>query len=913
VTSSSRMPPCSRRRAWFRVVTDRDRRPVGSRMVTAIAVIVGVVFAGGLTVSVPSASAGTTVTYTSLVTVPAPPSSNFAGAAGGGDGWAVALTATQLFNVFHHNPRALIINCHNQADATSCWLSPKTITDAGGGGFSTSGQPGLTVDQTSGHLFVFATRLSDFTAGVVCIDTTQPAGNPNPFCGFTALSAVGDAPLDSGISGVTDPVVVGSKWYAFNEVPGIATGTKDKVLCFDLGSHAACANQPYALGFGAGSVSSRFPAPGIAGVGVDLMVQVPTASGTVLTCFDTTSDVTCGGTWPVPVVSTSGAPYPLLSAAGSPTGICLPTGPDPCYDLSGASVLTPTGMAAAIQLNSPWDGPAVTFGARVYVPNGNRRPSHVNCYDYITAATCANFPLAVPNLNLLYTVNADPQRPTCMWVNADGGTSQIQNFDAFTAGSCGTAPTRVAAPPTNACLPSAWTSLKVLSPVRSGYTSGTVDFQDADGNAIPGVTTHNLDAAGTADLTDLNLASQYRLPEFVLAFAGLTGPPGTVQVQLTWTGTYLASCVSSTITVVNATVPGPPMGLSLTGATGVFTVSWTAPGSDGFSPITGYTVTAYDSGNHAVGTCTSPPSVTSCVVTGLTGNNVYTFKVVATNDLGSSLPASIQNQITGGAVPVPTAGATAATPGGLGYWALASAEGSSEDGRSAALLPATARATAGGTLTNHGNAGNYGSENGVSLAAPVVAINSTSTGKGYWLAATDGGVFSFGDARFYGSMANRTLNQPIAAIVRTPDDGGYWLVAADGGVFSFGDARFYGSVAGVHLNQPVVAAARTADGRGYWLLGADGGVFALGDAQFYGSMGAINLNKNTEGIVSPSDGFGYWIVAGDGGVFAYGDAAFHGSLAANGTIAIVGLIANGAAGYRLISPEGAAYSYGTNP
>ena len=34
--------------------------------------------------------------------------------------------------------------------------------------------------------------------------------------------------------------------------------------------------------------------------------------------------------------------------------------------------------------------------------------------------------------------------------------------------------------------------------------------------------------------------------------------------------------------------------------------------------------------------------------------------------------------------------------------------------------------------------------------------------------------------------------------------GGYWLVASDGGVFAFGDARFIGSMGGERLNQPVV-------------------------------------------------------------------------------------------------------------
>jgi hypothetical protein len=38
----------------------------------------------------------------------------------------------------------------------------------------------------------------------------------------------------------------------------------------------------------------------------------------------------------------------------------------------------------------------------------------------------------------------------------------------------------------------------------------------------------------------------------------------------------------------------------------------------------------------------------------------------------------------------------------------------------------------------------------------------------------------------------------------TPDGNGYWLVASDGGIFSFGDARFHGSTGGIHLNQPIV-------------------------------------------------------------------------------------------------------------
>ena len=41
----------------------------------------------------------------------------------------------------------------------------------------------------------------------------------------------------------------------------------------------------------------------------------------------------------------------------------------------------------------------------------------------------------------------------------------------------------------------------------------------------------------------------------------------------------------------------------------------------------------------------------------------------------------------------------------------------------------------------------------------------------------------------------------------TPDGAGYWLVASDGGIFTFGDAVFHGSTGALHLNQPIVGVA----------------------------------------------------------------------------------------------------------
>ena len=167
-----------------------------------------------------------------------------------------------------------------------------------------------------------------------------------------------------------------------------------------------------------------------------------------------------------------------------------------------------------------------------------------------------------------------------------------------------------------------------------------------------------------------------------------------------------------------------------------------------------------------------------------------------------------------------------------------------------------------------------------SLAAPAVVQVVAPPADGYWLVASDGGIFAFGSAGFHGSTGALTLNKPIVGMAATPDGKGYWLVASDGGIFAFGDAVFHGSTGALTLNKPIVGMAATPDGKGYWLVASDGGIFAFGDAVFHGSTGALTLNKPIVGMAATPDGKGYWLVASDGGIFAFGDAVFKGSTGA---------------------------------
>ncbi len=59
------------------------------------------------------------------------------------------------------------------------------------------------------------------------------------------------------------------------------------------------------------------------------------------------------------------------------------------------------------------------------------------------------------------------------------------------------------------------------------------------------------------------------------------------------------------------------------------------------------------------------------------------------------------------------------------------------------------------------------------------------------------------------------LPRGVRASAATPSGAGYWLVATDGGIFAFGNAPFYGSTESIHLNKPVNGMAATHVGLGY--------------------------------------------------------------------------------------------------
>ena len=195
-------------------------------------------------------------------------------------------------------------------------------------------------------------------------------------------------------------------------------------------------------------------------------------------------------------------------------------------------------------------------------------------------------------------------------------------------------------------------------------------------------------------------------------------------------------------------------------------------------------------------------------------------------------------------------------------------------------------ASDGGVFSN--NAPFYGSAGAIHLNKPIVGAVATYDGGGYYMVASDGGIFPYGDAYFQGSTGAMTLTKPVVGMALNRQTGGYWLVASDGGIFSY-NTPFYGSTGAMRLNKPIVGMAVDPVTGGYWLVASDGGVFSF-NATFYGSTGNLRLTSPIVSIQATPDGRGYWMTAADGGVFSFGDAHFLGSgVGAGLTSPVVGM------------------------
>jgi len=233
--------------------------------------------------------------------------------------------------------------------------------------------------------------------------------------------------------------------------------------------------------------------------------------------------------------------------------------------------------------------------------------------------------------------------------------------------------------------------------------------QSAQSNAVTPASAPNAPTIGTATGSNHQATVSWTAPAFdggapitgyvVTPFVGLIAKPSTTfnstataqtitgltngttyrfrVAAINAVGTGAQSTASNAVTPAPIPPDAPVMGFAVAGD-GSATVSWTAPGSDGGAPVTGYVVTPYV-GAVAQPSTTFNSTATIQTVTGLTNATTYTFKVAAKNSAGTGAQSAASNAVTPvGAPEAPTVGlATADNAQATVSWTAPASNGGS--------------------------------------------------------------------------------------------------------------------------------------------------------------------------------------------------------------------------------------------
>lgn len=259
--------------------------------------------------------------------------------------------------------------------------------------------------------------------------------------------------------------------------------------------------------------------------------------------------------------------------------------------------------------------------------------------DWIVAHHPAGVP-AVANMSLGGGASSSVDAAVQSVIN-DGVTVVVaagnSNVDA-----CGTSPARVPGAITVAASDSAdtrasfsnfGTCVDIFAPgvaITSAWSNGATNTISGTSMASPHVAgAAALLLSSTPTTTPADLASRLlnSATQGVVKNAG-TGSPNRL---------LFAEYVADPTPI---TAPSAPTNVNATGGKRSASVSWTA-GSNGGSPITAFVVSVYSNGAR-IGTVSVAGTSTKVTVTGLAGNNSYSFTVRATNAAGSS-PESTQS------------------------------------------------------------------------------------------------------------------------------------------------------------------------------------------------------------------------------------------------------------------------------
>jgi uncharacterized protein (TIGR02145 family) len=363
-----------------------------------------------------------------------------------------------------------------------------------------------------------------------------------------------------------------------------------------------------------------------------------------------------------------GAPTNVSATPGNAQATITFTAPVGGLPITGYTVtsspggFTGTGSASPIIVTGLTNGTAYTFTVIATNSNGNSSPSTAS--NSVTPSTGPGAPtigtatagnaqaivaFTAPASNggsaiTGYTVTSNPGN-----ITGTGSTSPITvtgltngtayTFTVIATNANGNSPASAAS---NSVTPSSVPGAPTIGTATKGNAQASVTFTapvSNGGSAITGYTVTSIPGSITGTGTTS--------PVIVTGLTNGIAYTFTV-IATNANGNSLASSASNSVTP--STVPGAPTIGTATAGNAQASVAFT-PGSTGGSPITGYTVTSIP------GSFTGTSLVSPITVTGLTNGTAYTFTVVATNAIGTSVASSASNSVTPSTVPgAPTIG-----------------------------------------------------------------------------------------------------------------------------------------------------------------------------------------------------------------------------------------------------------------